>query len=131
LIADEFVRAIALLAVAGIVRIAWVTSYGAASNGRWLNVLWQGLLICGGIALFAASIVGTPSCESVSDPVYGGCDVYAENGFDPTFEQRAARFTIVMTVLYLPVALAALDARPKCPNPEAPVRRKRWQFWRS
>jgi len=71
--------------------------------------LQKRLLWCGGIALFASITLGNPTCEQQADPVYGGCEYYADDGYEPTTEQRAANFAYFMTLLYIPVVFGAFS----------------------
>ena len=104
---DEISRALFSLLTAGIVFLAWKQAYSSAKNGKLFKVLWQGFLWCAGIAFFAMATMGSPSCEYYSDPVYGGCEQYSDNGYEPTEEQYNARFANVMTLLYIPVVVGA------------------------
>ncbi len=72
-------------------------------------VLWKGFLLCGGLALFASLVLGNPTCEQLSDPVYGGCEQYSNDGYKPTTEERAAHFAYFLTLLYLPVIFGAVN----------------------
>jgi len=107
---DEIFRALSYLLIAGVVFFAWKSARDYARDGKAKSVLWKGLLCCVGIAIFASLILGNPTCESTyADPVYGGCESYADDGFEPTAEQRTANFAYFMTLLYIPVVLGAFD----------------------
>lgn len=112
LVFDEIWRALSYLLIAGIVYYAWKLAYENAGS-NYKETLWKGLLWCGGIALFASVSLGSPSCLSGSDPVYGGCEEYADDGFEPTNEQRAAHFAYYLTLLYVPVVTGALMGKNK------------------
>jgi hypothetical protein len=73
----------------------------------------EGLLWCGGIALFASFTLGNPTCEIQADPVHGGCEYYADDGYEPTNEQRAVSFAYFMTLLYIPVVVGAFNGSKK------------------
>lgn len=107
-ISHEIFRALGYLLIAGIASYAWKLAYDNAKGGKGRKVLWKGILWCGGIALFASFTLGNPSCEVQSDPVYGGCEQYADNGYEPTTEQRLASFAYFMTLLYIPVIFGAI-----------------------
>src|SRR3989344_2611171 len=96
---DEIFKALGYLFIAGIVYFAWKTANDNAEGGKYKTVLWKGFLWCAGIALFASVTLGNPTCEERSDPVYGGCEQYADNGYKPTTEQKVARFAYFMTLL--------------------------------
>ncbi len=106
---NEIFRALGYLLIAGVVSFAWKTAHDNAKGGKLKTVLWKGFLWCAGIALFASITLGNPTCEERSDPVYGGCEQYADNGYEPTAEQRVARFAYFMTLLYLPVIIGVFN----------------------
>jgi hypothetical protein len=87
MILDEIVRAGSYLFIAWIVFVAYWAAKEHAS-GTLLTVLLKGLLWCAGIALFTSFTLGDPSCLEHDDPVYGGCIQYADDGYEPTSEQR-------------------------------------------
>jgi len=113
LIFDEIFRALGYLFIAGIVYFAWKTASDNAEGGKYKTVLWKGFLWCAGIALFASMTLGNPTCEEQSDPLYGGCEYYADDGYKPTTEQRTANFAYYMTLLYIPVVIGALKKDKK------------------
>jgi len=108
IIFDEILKALGYLFIAGVVYFAWKTASDNAKGGKYKTVLWKGFLWCAGIALFASTTLGNPTCQERSDPVYGGCDRYTDGGYEPTNEERVARFAYVMTLLYIPVVIGAL-----------------------
>jgi len=105
----EIFRALGYLIVAGIALFAWKQARDNAKGGKLKEILWKGFLWCAGIAFFASITLGNPTCEVQSDPVYGGCEQYADDGFEPTTEQRAASFTYFMTLFYIPVGFGAFN----------------------
>lgn len=109
MIFDEIFRALGYLLIAGVAFFAWKLARDNAKGGKLKSVLWKGFLWCGGIALFASFTLGNPSCIEQSDPVYGGCEYYADDGFEPTTEQRTANFAYFMTLLYIPVVFGAFN----------------------
>jgi hypothetical protein len=116
LVFDEIFKALGYLFIAGVVLFAWKTARDNAKDGKLKEVLWKGFLWCAGIALFASFTLGNPTCEEQSDPVYGGCEQYADDGFEPTTEQRTARFTYFMTLLYIPVVVGAFNGNKLTSN---------------
>lgn len=112
LIYHEIFRAIGYLFIAGIAYFAYKTASEKAAASNPKTVLWKGFLWCAGIAFIGSIMLGNPSCESGSDPIYGGCEQYADDGYEPTDEQRAARFAYFMTLLYIPVAIGAFNKKP-------------------
>ena len=113
IILDEVFRALGYLFIAGVVYYTWKTAYDKAEGGKYKIVLWKGFLWCAGIALFTSFILGNPTCEMQSDPVYGGCEYYADDGYEATTEQRVANFAYFMTLLYVPVVIGALNKKVK------------------
>lgn len=111
LISDEFFRALGHLLIAGIVYLAWGMASNNAKDGKYKTVLWKGFLWCAGIALLASITLGDPSCEEWDDPIRGGCVYYADDGYEPTVEQRGAIFVYLMTLLYIPVIIAAQQGK--------------------
>ncbi len=80
--------------------------------GNFKNVLWKGLLFCAGIALFASFSLGNPTClDREQDNRSSTCYEYADDGYEPTAEQRAARFAYWFILLYVPVVFGALMGR--------------------
>ena len=110
---DEIFRAARDLMIAGIVILAYKTAREAKMTKA--KVAWSGFLWCAGIALFAAVTLGSPSCEEAGDPIHGGCEQYADDGFKPSFEQRSAKFLYFLTLLYVPVLMGAFSEREKPP----------------
>ena len=108
---DEIFKALGYLFIASIVYFAWKTANDNAEGDKYKTVLWKGFLWCAGIALFASITLGNPTCEERSDPVYGGCEQYADDGYKPPTEQRVAKFAHFMTLLYIPVVIGALKKR--------------------
>ena len=117
----EISRAATYLLMAGVVSFAWKLGLDNARGGKYKHVLWKGLLWCGAIALFTSFTLGSATCEVQSDPVYGGCDQYADNGYTPTTEQRVGNFVYFMTLLYVPVAIGAYYGRKKNAEPDQAV----------
>ncbi len=107
IITDEIFRALGYLLIAGVALIGWSIARDKAKGGKLKTVLWKGFLWCGGIALFASIMLGNPTCEGVSDPVYGGCESYNDDAFEPTTEQRIGRFSYFLILLYIPVVFGA------------------------
>jgi hypothetical protein len=100
------------LMVSGLVWYVYKTAKESAEAGEPLRVIGKGLLYCVIAALFAASQMGEPSCED-GDPIHGGCDSYADDGYDPTREQRYERFAKAFVLLYAPVVAAAFQEMEK------------------
>ena len=116
---DEIFRSLGYLFIAGVVYLAWKTSNNNAAGGKYKAVLWKGFLWCAGIAILAAATLGYSSCEEQSDPLRGGCAQYGDDNYKPTMEQRVAKFTYVMILLYVPTVLGALQRKNSKPNSSA------------
>ena len=106
---NEIARAVQHLLIAGIAFLAYRTARDAKMS-TWPTV-WRGLLWCSGLAAFAAITLGQPSCDEQGDPIHGGCEAYADDGFDPTVDQRIGRFLYLFTLLSVPVLIGAVDRR--------------------
>lgn len=113
IILSEIFKAIGYLFIAGIVYFAYKTAHDYSVIGNHKSVLWKGFLWIAAIAFFASITLGNPSCESGSDSLYGDCERYADDGFNPTTEQRLASFFYFITLLYVPVAIGAFDGQKK------------------
>ncbi len=112
-ITNEIFRALGYLLIAGVAWYAWKLADDNARGGRLKEVLWKGLLWCGALALFASISLGNATCEVEGDPLYGGCEQYADDGYEPTTEQRTARFVYILALLYIPVAIGAFTGDKK------------------
>lgn len=108
---DQIFQVVRDLVIAGIVAGAYITAK-RADTGCWETV-WRGFLYCGGIALFAALVMGQPSCEDAGDRLFGGCEAFADDGYEATPKQRAARFLYYFVLLYIPVLIAAGSEQKK------------------
>ena len=111
---NEISRAFGYLCIAGIIYIVGKTASDKAKKGSYISVLWKGFLLCAGIALVASIALGNPSCEDYEQDPWGGiCYSYSDSGFEPTTEERIARFAYFMTLLYVPVIIGAISNRKK------------------
>lgn len=113
IVLNEIFRALGYLLVAGILSVVWRQAYGNARGGKLKEVLWKGFLWCGGIALLFSVMLGDSTCEIQADPVYGGCEQYADDGYEPTTEQRVASLAYFLVLLYVPVVAGALSGDKK------------------
>lgn len=111
IIFSEILRALGYLFIAGVALFAYNIARSNTESGHLKMVLFKGFLYCAGIALFASMTLGDASCEFQSDPIYGGCDQYADDAYEPTAEQRIANFAYFMTLLYLPVIFGAFKGK--------------------
>lgn len=107
----EIFSAVRMLIGTGIVWFAYKTTRDAASGmGRW-PALWRGTLCCMALAALGAATLGAPSCERDDDPLHGGCEQYADDGYTPSTEQRSAKFLFFVVLLLVPVGLGASHAK--------------------
>ena len=90
-------------------------NYGEKA-GRWPALL-KGSAWVAGIAFFAATMMGNPSCEEQGDPLYGGCEQYADDGYEPTLEQRGATFLFWALFLGFSAGFGLMEARRHEANP--------------
>jgi hypothetical protein len=108
IIFDEIYKALGYLLIAGVVMFAWKTARDNAGGGKLKAALWKGFLWCAGVAVFASLTLGNPTCVGSEQDTRGTtCYEYADDGYEPTTEQRAAKFAYFMTLLYLPVVIGA------------------------
>ncbi len=62
-----------------------------------------------GIAVFAAVMTGSPSCED-SDPI-SGCYQDADDGYEPTMDQRGAKFLFWVLLLGVPAGIGVMQSQ--------------------
>lgn len=91
----------------GVIRFAYKTAKDSAEKTSPFTLCWQGFLFCAFHAAIFASLLGKPSCEEPSDPIYGGCDSYSDDGYEPTNEDLMEKFIKIFLILYGPVFVAA------------------------
>lgn len=115
---DELFRVARDLAVAGLVYLAFKTARDAAKSSGRIPTLARGFAWVLGIALLAAVMMGSPSCED-GPSLYGGCAEHADNGFSPTGSQRGARFLYFAVLFGVPVIMGAMSVRGHPSNPWA------------
>ncbi len=103
-ITSELFEAARHLAIAGLVYVAYRTARDAASTSGRLPALRKSLTIVLAIAAFASVSHGSASCEE-SDPLYGGCEQRADDGFTPTSADRGGIFLYWLALLGIPAAM--------------------------
>ena len=111
LVGSEILKAGGYLIVAGLVIFAWNTAREETIKSGYKEILFKGLCWCAGIAFFASITLGNPTCEEQTDPVYGGCERYADDGYEPTTEQRVASFAYYMTLFFIPVVMGTFKGK--------------------
>ncbi len=111
LIYENIWKALGYLFISGLVYFAWNEAYKLAKERGWKHAMLKGLGFCLFIAVIAALLLGNPSCEETSDPVYGGCEQYADDGYEATTQQRLAQFAYFMVLFYVPVVLGAYKSK--------------------
>lgn len=109
LLTNEIFRAMGFLFIVGFLGLAYQLATDVAKKTDRNSVLWKGLLWCVGIAIFASLMMGTHIENCEDDPT--GCGVVQD--YQPTNEQRIARFGYYMTLFYVPVFLGALNGKSK------------------
>jgi len=111
-ISTEIFRAVGYLIGAYFLFIPWSIARENAAGGDFKMVLWKGFLWCVGIAVFASFSLGDPTCINFDQDHRGStCYEYADDGFQPTGEQRAAHFSFWFILLYLPVIFGAYKGK--------------------
>lgn len=109
---NEIFRAVGYLVISCIVYTAWNIARESVNGDNVKTILWKGFLWCAGIALITSISLGAPSCiDEEYDPHGSVCNEYADDGFEPTTEQRAANFAYFMTLLYIPVLVGAYKGK--------------------
>jgi hypothetical protein len=87
---------------------------GKTSTGTRGVVFLKAVAICGAVALFAATTLGDPTCSS-SDPIYGGCEEYEDDGYTAEPADRIKHFAHIFALLTV-AAIAGIGNR----NPITP-----------
>lgn len=111
IILSEIVHAIIILIVVFFVGYAWNLAYKTTIEIGLKKTLFNGFFVCALISFGFALYLGQSTCiDSEEGPMGSTCTEYAEDGYEPTNEQRAAEFAYYMTLLYIPVVLAVFNA---------------------
>ncbi len=111
LVYEKIWEALGYLFIFVFVHYAWKETIKLGAKSGWKAALSKGLGFCFVVAIVGALLLGNASCEETSDPVYGGCEQYADDGYEPTTEQRLARFAYLMILFGVPVAVGAYQSR--------------------
>lgn len=107
---EQAFRAVQGLMAAGVAWYVYSTARKAADrHGKWWSAS-RGAGWCLAFALFAAATMGSPTCSEDGDPIHGGCDQYADDGYDASLEMRVGRFIFFIVLLLPPVLLGASHA---------------------
>lgn len=116
-ISDQLYELVRILFFTMVVGAAYeATKRAGDKNGRWVALrLGVGWAI--GIAALATFTMGQPSCESSDDPIRGGCDEYADDAYNPTWDQRAGRFLFWALLIGVPVGFGVAEARKHDAHP--------------
>lgn len=104
------------LAIAGLIYLAYSNARNAVERAGRIAILFRGLGWVLGIAAFASFSVGRPSCED-SDPLYGGCEQYADDGYEASGDQRFAVFIYWALVFGVPVVMGVMAGNVDHRNP--------------
>jgi hypothetical protein len=97
--------------ISGFVSLVWILARDNAKKGNYKSTLWKGFLWCVGIAFLSSMMMGNATCESVSDPVYGECEQYADDGYEPTTQQQTSKFAYLLTLMYVPIIIGAMQGK--------------------
>lgn len=104
LIYSEIGRAAEYLFVSIFIYAAYDIALKSSETNK--KVLFNGLLICAGIALVGGLSLGDPSCVEYEYGKQGHCYEYAEDGYEPTSNQIMANFAYLFTLLFVPTVFA-------------------------
>ena len=104
---DEIFRALHYLLISGVVLFVYRLTQDNIKKIGFSSTILTGLLWCVGVALLGSFFLGNPSCLEQSDPIFGDCVYYADDGYEPTMKQRVAGFAYLMTLFYVPVIFGA------------------------
>lgn len=114
---DQFYSVTRDLLVAAVAYTVYKLARDSAdTRGRW-GALWRGSGWAMGLALLAAVLMGQPSCALDGDPLRGGCEELAGEGYIPSMDRRAARFLYFALLLGVPVVAGVMNARQNALRP--------------
>lgn len=123
-IGSELPQVLRDLAIAGIAFTAYDLACRSTARKGSAATLLKGALLCAGVAVVAAALLGQGSCVS-GDPLFGYCDERA-GAYVPSLASRAATFVYWLLLLGVPVAIGAFDDKARLksflrkPSPDAP-----------
>ncbi len=108
LIAKEILNALKYLFISFIIFQIYSLAINKAKTLGLRAVLWQGFLWCTGIAVMFSINLGSPSCiESEQDNRGSTCIEYANDGYEPSSQERYAEFAFFFILFYVPVIAGA------------------------
>ncbi|MFO1241570.1 MAG: hypothetical protein U1E64_14630 [Sphingomonadaceae bacterium] len=115
-ISHEMEQVIRDLVIAAIVYRVWKFARESALDRGTFGALWRGWAWSFAFAAFVGISLGEASCSS-SDPLRGGCEEYAEDGYPATWEQKFGKFIYWALLFGIPVTIAAMDVPPRPKRP--------------
>lgn len=105
---NEVLKAIGILIGAGLIVFAYQTAKNLtkdSAKGLYAS-LTVGLATCAVLGVINASNVGQPTCLDSETDDYGTvCNEYADDGYEPSFEEQASIFAFWVVVTIVPIGL--------------------------
>jgi hypothetical protein len=106
----EILKALSYLLMAGLIYVVWNTAREETIKSNFKSILFKGFLLVVFIAFSMSITMGSPTCEE-SEPLYGGCNQYTDDGYKPTTEQRTTKFAFYMILFFIPVVMGTLKGK--------------------
>ena len=107
-IVGEALRAGGVLLSTGLIVLAYITAKHLtkdSSKGIYTSIL-LGLVVCAVLGFVNAANVGKPTCiDSETDDGGTSCYEYADDGYEPSFEEQVSVFTFWFIVTVVPITL--------------------------
>jgi hypothetical protein len=103
---NEVFRAVGILIGAGLIALVYIIAKSVTADSRksLYMCLLIGLLSCAALGLINAANVGSPTCLDSETDNYGTvCNEYDDDGYEPSFEERAGVFAFWVTVSIAPI----------------------------
>lgn len=110
IIAKEIIKALKYLFVSFVILQIYNISKEKVNIMGFKKILWEGLLWCAGIAFIFSINLGSPTCiDSEQDTRGNVCLEYADNGYEPSSQERYAEFIFFLILFYIPTIIGARD----------------------
>jgi hypothetical protein len=106
-------RALGRLLLAGIVYGAFHFGREAGQERGLKRSFLPALAICAFLAAITAGSLGNGTCENTGDPLRGGCEERADDGYAPTKKKIEEQFVYVLFLLLIPAALGMSEGQKR------------------